>query len=338
MKNPKTVEELKENAIIFWPIEICKKEKSTSVIPLLLKSHEKFISILHLADSHPMAWKEIVDKVDDMPSNLFLKHICVLSDIGGEKLMRFRSELSSILDNNEIVFNWKRKHHKYRLKSLSYKSSWSNKALCTDGVGIQSKKDFDDSTVDVCMLLLFGGSSVNPDLPDEIIEKCVIGGMLGDKKTIEKFVKERYLWVSRITGGATANAMGHFAQNYVLDKLKDYLSSWDFSLKSIPNISQNAGKTDTQFDIVAKSPGNKYWAIEVSFQVTTNSTIERKSGQAQARQELLHQYGHRIAYVIDGAGNFERSSALQTILNFSDCCASYSDKDIRRLAMTIKKS
>lgn len=337
MKNPQTVDELKENAIIFWPIEICEKEQATSVIPLLLKSHEKFISILHLSDSEPMAWKEIVEKVEDMPSNLFLKHLCVLSDVGGEKLMRFRTELPSILDNNELIFNWKNKQYKYQLNSLSYKSSWSNKSLCTDGVGIQSKKEFIEPIVDVCMLLLFGGSSVNPGLPSEIIEKCIIGGMLGEKRIIEKFVKERYIWVSRITGGATANAMGYFAQNYVLEKLKKHLPSWDFSLKSIPNISQNAGKTDTQFDIVAKSPKDKYWAIEVSFQVTTNSTIERKAGQAQARQELLHQYGHKIAYVIDGAGNFERSSALQTILNFSDCNASYNDNDIKQLAMTIKK-
>ncbi|MGB5158362.1 hypothetical protein [Desulfobacterium sp. N47] len=116
MKKQKTVDELKENAIIFWPIEICKKEQSTSVIPLLLKSHEKFISILHLSDSDPMAWKQIVDKVEDMPSNLFLKHLCVLSDIGGEKLMRFRSELPTILDNNELIFNWKNKQHKVSIE------------------------------------------------------------------------------------------------------------------------------------------------------------------------------------------------------------------------------
>lgn len=52
----------------------------------------------------------------------------------------------------------------------------------------------------------------------------------------------------------------------------------------------------------------------------------------------MHRHGHRIAYVLDGAGNFERSSALQTIINFSDCTASYSDAEIKRLAATIKKS
>ncbi len=338
MKNPKTVEELKKRAVIFWPAEICKQEKATSVIPLLLESQEKFISILHLADAAPLAWKEILGNVEGLPPNLFLKHLCVLSDIGGEKLMRFRSELPSILENGEIVFNWKGKLHRHRLESLQYKSLWSNKALFTDGVGIQTRRDFDDAIVDVCMLLLFGGSAINPGIPDEIIDKCIIGGMLGDKPAIEKYVRRRYIWVSRITGGATANAMGNIVQKYVLEKLKHHLPAWDFSLKSIPDISQNAGKTDTQFDIVAKSPKNKYWAIEISFQVTTNSTIERKAGQAQARQELLHQHGHRIAYVLDGAGNFERSSALQTIINFSDCTASYSDAEIKRLAGTIKKS
>jgi hypothetical protein len=66
----------------------------------------------------------------------------------------------------------------------------------------------------------------------------------------------------------------------------------------------------------------------VSFQVTTNSTIERKAGQAQARYELLKQAGHRIAYVIDGAGNFERQAALGAICRFSDCVVAFTPDEI----------
>tara|TARA_B100001964_G_C14243828_1_gene606415 strand:- start:2084 stop:3097 length:1014 start_codon:yes stop_codon:yes gene_type:complete len=337
VKNPKTVKELKSKAVVFWPNELCEKEKRASIIPMLLKTQEKFISILHLADSKPTSWKGIVKNLPNMPANLFLKHLCVLSDIGGERLKRFRTTLPKVLRNGLMEFNWKNSTYRHKLKSLLNKTSWSNKALGTDGIGLQTACDFDVSIEDVCMLLLFGGSAINAGLPNEIEEKCILGGMLGDKRKIEKFVKERYIWVSRITGGATANAMGYLAQNYVLDKLEKLLPLWDFSKKSIPKISQNAGKTDTKFDIVAKSPTNKYWAIEVSFQVTTNSTIERKAGQAKERQRLLHRYGHKIAYIIDGAGNFERQAALQTILSFSDCSGTYSDKEIERLAKTIMK-
>jgi len=335
MKNPKTVEELKKNAVIFWPAELREKEQISSIIPILLNTQDKFISILHLADSTPSSWKSIVNSIEDMPANLFLKHLCVLSDVGGEKLKRFRTGLPEIFKNGEMEFSWKEKKYSYQMKSLLCKSCWDNKALGTDGIGLQKPHKLDETIEDVCMLLLFGGSAINPGLPQEIEEKCVIGSMLGEKRIIEKFVRERYIWVSRITGGATSNAMGHLAQNYVLSKLKELLPAWDFSQKSIPNISQNAGKTDTKFDIVAYSPGGKYWAIEVSFQVTTNSVIERKAGQAQDRQRLLHKHGHKIAYVIDGAGNFERQAALQTILSFSDCNATYNDKDLERLAETM---
>jgi hypothetical protein len=142
----------------------------------------------------------------------------------------------------------------------------------------------------------------------------MIGSLMGDKAALEKFVKQRYIWVSRITGGATANSLGQIAQDYVRDLLVKALPRWKLKRNgSIPGMSQNAGKTDMSFDIVARSPSNKWIGIEVCFQFTTNSVIERKSGQAEARATLLHRAGHRIAYVIDGAGNFERSFHYRTL-------------------------
>lgn len=151
-------------------------------------------------------------------------------------------------------------------------------------------------------------------------------------KQLDVFVRQRYIWVSRITGGETANALGYLAEAYVRERLGDILQGWDFSKKTIPGISQNAGRTDMSFDMVAESPSKKYCAIELSFQVTTNSTIERKAGQARSRQSLLHRAGHSIAYVIDGAGNFERRSALSTICQYSDCTVTFKDSEIGRLA------
>lgn len=91
------------------------------------------------------------------------------------------------------------------------------------------------------------------------------------------------------------------------------------------------------FDMVAEAPTGKRCAIEVSFQFTTNSTIERKGGQAQSRQKLLHKKGHRIAYVIDGAGNFERRSAISTICRYSDCAVTFRDSEITRLAEFLRE-
>jgi hypothetical protein len=67
--------------------------------------------------------------------------------------------------------------------------------------------------------------------------------------------------------------------------------------------------------------------IEISFQVTTNSTIERKASHASERQTLMKTAGHKIAYVIDGAGHFERSAAISKICQNSDCTVAYSDSE-----------
>jgi len=75
----------------------------------------------------------------------------------------------------------------------------------------------------------------------------------------------------------------------------------------------------------------KYAAVEVSFQVTTNSTIERKAGQAKGRYEQIEKAGHRIAYVIDGAGNFQRETAMRTMLSHSHCSVAFSRDELNVL-------
>lgn len=153
---------------------------------------------------------------------------------------------------------------------------------------------------------------------------------MAKKTELEEFVKKRYIWVSRITGGATSNKLGHLAQDYVIGFLKTKLRDWNFDNKTIPDISQNE-RTDISFDIVAQSPKNKFCAIEMSFQVTTNSVIERKAGQARDRQKRLHDRGHKMAYIIDGSGNFTRSSALATICRYSDCTVTFKESELDAL-------
>jgi hypothetical protein len=189
---------------------------------------------------------------------------------------------------------------------------------------------------DIIMLVLFGSMASGYGLPKEIEEKCLIGTLIGRKGELDTFVRERYIWVSRITGGATSNSLGNLAQQYVVEYLKVKLPDWDFSKKKIPGISQNE-RTSTSFDIVATSPKGKFCAIEASFQVTTNSVIERKAGQAQARQQQLHTAGHKIAYIIDGAGNFQRQSALRSLCQFSDCTVTYKDSELDLLVDFLDK-
>lgn len=332
MAKSRSYSELKSQAVNFWPLELAEQEKDASIIPRLIETQEKFISLLHVADSHPHAWKEILPKTTQLPANLFLKHLMILSDIGGEKLQRFKTELPSIFEEHVMSFTWKDKHCKYAFKTLGDKTAWSNKHLAVDGSGLADALALNDMMEDVITLLVHGAASTNEELPQVIADKCIIGGLLGDKPSLDKFVRQRYIFVSRITGGATANAMGHLAQDYVKHQLQAMLPRWDFSKKTIPGVSQTGGRTDMPFDMVAEAPNGKRCAIEVSFQFTTNSTIERKAGQAQSRQRLLHKKGHYIAYVMDGAGNFERRSAISTICRYSDCTVTFCDSEITKLA------
>ncbi len=329
-------ESLKSEALIFWPVEITEKEKESSIIPLLLETQDSFISLLHIADKSPTSWKEVLQTTKSLYPNLFLKHLMILTDISGEKTKRYKTELPVIFEGNTFNYIWKEHEYEYHFQTFNTGGDWSNLNLNVDGKNIFTPQSLSKEMEDIIMLLMFGGSCLNVALPQEILDKCMIGTLLGNKRELDTFVRQRYIWVSRITGGATANRMGYLVEEYVKEELKGHLKDWDFSKKSIPSISQNEGRTNTSFDIVAESPEGKICAIELSFQVTTNSTIERKAGQAKARQKVLHKKGHHIVYVIDGAGNFERRSALLTICRYSDCTVTFKDSEIEKLAEFLK--
>jgi hypothetical protein len=328
------IQDLENKALKFWPQEISATEKNSSIIPKLIETQDKFVSLLNISDANPFKWKDTLLSSKTLSGNLFLKHLIVLSDIGGEKLMRFKKELPSVFKNG-MNFIWDSKNFTYKFQTLTDKSNWNNKNLSVDGEGLIKSIELNPIMEDVCMLLLFGGSAINDNIPIDITEKCIIGTMLGKTEELETFVKQRYIWVSRITGGAEANTLGQLTQNYVKKYLETKLPGWRINKDQLPNASHNE-RTSLSVDIVAKSPTGKFCAVEVSFQVTTNSTIERKAGQAQARQELLHAKGHQIAYVIDGAGNFARQSALRTICQHSDCTVSFKDSELDTLVKFLK--
>ncbi|MDK2772341.1 MAG: hypothetical protein KYX68_08975 [Flavobacterium sp.] len=328
------IQDLENKALKFWPQKISDKEKNSSIIPKLIETQDKFISLLNISDANPFKWKDTLLSTKTLSGNLFLKHLIVLSDIGGEKLMRFKKELPEVFKKG-MKFIWDGKTFTYKFQTLTDKSNWNNKNLSVDGEGLIKSVDLNPIMEDVCMLLLFGGSAINDNIPNDITEKCIIGTMLGKTNELETFVKQRYIWVSRITGGAEANTLGQLTQNYVKEYLEAKLPDWRINKDQLPKVSQNE-RTSLSVDIVAKSPTGKFCAVEVSFQVTTNSTIERKAGQAQARQELLHANGHKIAYVIDGAGNFARQSALKTICQYSDCTVSFHDSELDTLVKFLK--
>jgi len=331
----KSIDELEKTACKYWPTDIVENAAKTNPIPLLLKTQDVFISILKCASASPSAWQTVLNSSSISP-NLFLKHLSVLTDIGGERLQRFSKDFKSLFPNQEIVFTWNNSNYKYHFHSISPR--WDNSKLKIDKANLVEHSSLTNEMCDVIMLLLFGGLAIAPaSLPEEIYEKCIIGQLIGKTDELDEFVKQRYICVSKITAGSTANDCGHVCEDSCVSRLKKLLpSNFVIGGHTIEGVSQN-DKDLTTFDMVVRDThSHKCCAIEISFQVTTNSVIERKSLLARERQQLLHSHGHAVAYIIDGSGNFQRKNAVSTILNFSDCSVNFSDAGLQELANFIK--
>lgn len=111
---------------------------------------------------------------------------------------------------------------------------------------------------------------------------------------------------------------------------------------TIPGVTQNDGNTLTNFDVVIdriddNSRHKKYVAVEVTFQETTNSTIERKGGQARDRFEKVTNTRNYITYIIDGAGNFARRAAVSVLCDNSHCTVAYTPEEFEILIDFVKE-
>ena len=332
------LEELRLHAVLHWPDEILTAAEEVGTLLLLLKTQDAFISILKVASKEPLSWKVVVDSSSQLSGSLFLKHLMVLSDLGGEALNKLLP-LSKYIPADKLAFNWNGKPFIYRLKEIGSNCSLTNTALNVDAKKLVKGLGLNNRGMDVCMLLLFGSLVTNDTLPSEVKEKCVLGEYLGKTEELDRFIKQRYLFVSKQVSGATANSLGQIAQNYVANKLKSFLgSSWSVKLNaSLPGVYHNAEKNGTNFDIVVISPERKYFGVEISFQVTTNSTIERKARESKSVMQSVHSQGHKICYVIDGAGNINvRRNAVRTLCDHSDCTVAMSELEIKHLASYFK--
>lgn len=327
----RTFEELEELASKFWPAELSEIEAELSVIPLLLKTQDEFVSLLSISPRELDKLFEIV-AASRLPANLFLKHLVILADFGGEMLKRVSRESETLFPDGKLNYYWRGEQQSYIFRALP-KQKLCNSSLKIDGRHLSMDYPLDNLQKDAIVLLLFGSTCSDGD--GEVastLARCEIGEYLGKPDELAKFIKQRYIWVSRITGGAKANNLGQIAQKFVAKYLEDNLNLPDVEIRAsgrLPGVSHTDATTErfTSFDLIV-TDNVRYAAVEVSFQVTTNSTIERKAGQAKARYEQIESAGHSIAYVIDGAGNLERENALRTLCAYSHCTVAFSRSEL----------
>lgn len=333
----RSVPELQDVAVMWWPEELREKNALVNVLPLLLRTQDDFLALLSLCKKDPFQIFDLVD-VARFPGNLFLKHLIVLTDYGGEPIQRLGRSFHDIFNCNQdkeffMEFSWNGKTYKYTFQELPTRGL-NNKKLLIDGESLSMETSLSPLMKDMVAILLFASSSSVSD--QAALDSCLVGNLLGREEELINFVKQRYIAVSRITGGATANTLGQLAQTQVFEYLSRKLGrDYDITRNGYIVLSRYDKSGGMPFDIVV-SKGKKFVGIEVSFQVTTNSTIERKSGQAVDRFNMLHEDGHSIAYVLDGAGNFQRSSALATICANSDCTVAFSNSEFDVLTSWIQ--
>lgn len=340
----RTIDELETHACKWWPKEVREEAQRISILQTLLDTQERFISILKLTDKNRIESLFGLLDASQFPYTMFLKHLVILTDFGGEPLQRINKNFNEIFPECKMIYNVGNGDCEYCFEKLPVRGTLNNEKMKIDTQENLTRL-FDDHKLqkDIIMLLMFGASAVSASVR-AILFKCTPFEYLGDEGKIDEYVRQNYIRVSRIIGGKTASDLGNVAQQYVVRYLSSRLGD-NYCVcnnGTVPGVTQNEGQTLTTFDVVVdrindNSRHKKYVAIEVTFQETSNSTIERKGGQARDRFERISSSRNYIAYVIDGAGNFARRAAVSILCENSHCTVAYTPEEFELLIEFIRE-
>jgi hypothetical protein len=195
-KYNRKIEELESQAIFWWPDRLHVANAKISVIPKLLETQDDFLRIISLSQDNPYHLFDMLG-ASRFPANLFLKHLSVLADYGGEPIQRLGRSFSTVFkDSNSdhsISFVWEATNYTYKFHALPVRGL-GNKKLFIDGDGLTQSKPLSDIYKDMIVLLMFGSTSTVSELAG--LSACEIGTLLGKAELLEKYVKQRYIHVS----------------------------------------------------------------------------------------------------------------------------------------------
>ena len=339
----RSINDLEDLACNWWPIEVRAEAQKMSILQYLLDTQEKFISILKLADkNNPEKLFELLN-ASSFDYHLFLKHLMLLTDLGAEQLQRINTEFFDLFPKGSLTYKSKSVEKTYQYDVLPVRGRLDNKKMKIDTIKhLKSSRYNKDLCKDVIMMLIYGASSVRPRTR-AVLYKCNSSDYLGDDTQIEDYVRKNYIRVSKIISGKVANDLGNVAQVYALKYLSAKLGA-DYRLQSngkLPDVSENE-KTWATFDILVDrvndtSKIKTYVGIEVSFQETSNSLIERKASIANNRFTQVAKRRCYVAYIIDGIGNFSRSSAVNILCDNSHCTVAYTPDEFDVLVDFIRE-
>ncbi len=191
-KYNRNINELKGHAALWWPEELKNKNALANILPLLLKTQDDFLNLLSLSKKEPFQLFDLLEAAK-FPANLFLKHLAVLSDYGGEPIQRLGNSFIDIFPKDKngnyyFEFIWQAKKYKYPFEEFPIKGM-GNKKFGINGKGLLEERKLDSKAKDLMAILLFASTSEHFELAG--LESCEIGTLLGNKTELEKFVKQR---------------------------------------------------------------------------------------------------------------------------------------------------
>ncbi|MEC4986455.1 MAG: restriction endonuclease, partial [Oscillatoria sp. PMC 1076.18] len=196
-KYRRNVKDLRKVASMFWPSDLSQKEAELSIVPKLLETQEQFITILSLDVPNLDNLFQVIDSAT-MSASMFLKHLMVLADVGAEKLDRWNSQFLRLFPSKTLEYLWKTQESQYLFKELPIEGKISNKKLKLTGKSLLEQNNLSNLTKDIITLILFG-SSCKDEITADVLQKCEIAEYLGQPDKLENYIKQRYIWVSRIT-------------------------------------------------------------------------------------------------------------------------------------------
>lgn len=339
----RSIKDLEKVGSKWWPKEVREEAMKVSILQYLLDTQEKFISLLTLADRNkPEKLFNLID-ASSFEYHLFLKHLILLTDVGSEPIQRFNSSFKEIFPDGKLEFAIGKQNHSYKFTTLPTRGVPNNKKMQSDTLeNLTSPCRNVELCKDLIMFLIYGAASTTPRTA-AVLYKCNAFEYLGQEELIKKYVRQNYIRVSRIVGGKEASDLGNVAQSYAVRYLAEHLGE-DYNVVNagtIPGVQMDDNKEVT-FDIVVDRKNDvgkfkKYVGIEVSFQETSNSVIERKAREARARFQNTNNKRCYVAYIIDGAGNFSRTAAVSDLCDNSHCNVAYTPSEFDLLIEFIKE-
>jgi hypothetical protein len=280
----------------------------------ILSTKDQFIATLRETTPENIVRDLLSSTLDN---SLLLQHCMLATDVGKETLDR----LAFFLSYNEVS--------ELDIETPELSRTYTVAELSDDNFSVANRSfaNFSQGAFEDIFTVLAFGSDMTLLSEYVTFDRCRLGEICGDETAIADYFADLYILFSDQTKGRVRVKKGQAPERLVKQTLNEVVAHSQLSLVSssrVPNVPTQG--EDQEFDFVL-TDGNRYVAIEVAFQETTNSTLERKARQSRELYPVFEQRGSELIHVVDGAGYFERSNALQQMVEYSHLAVSLGELD-----------